>query len=100
MMWESPGTIYRESLGSFRAAGYSLGKARTDAARDLRTMRPLRCTEPAVMDIAMDQIKTDQKEKSAPAVRKKMDDIQHPLAKSIRVKKQKNNDLLNGMQQN
>ena len=64
MMWESPGTIYRESLGSFRAAGYSLGKARTDAAR------------------------------------KKMNDIQHPLAKSIRVKKQKNNDLLNGMQQN
>jgi hypothetical protein len=34
------------------------------------------------------------------AARKKIDDIQHPLAKSIRVKKQKNNDLLNGMQQN
>lgn len=52
------------------------------------------------MNIAMDQIKTDQKEEPAPAVRKKTDEKQHPLAKSIRVKKQKNNDLLNGMQQN
>ena len=70
--------------------GHPLGQARRRAADSLVTMRPLRCTEPAVMDIGMDKIRTEKKEMPAPAAPRK----KQMLQKTIRETRQKKSDQL------